>query len=544
MISKKSSRRRSIDLWSKKRKKWILWNSTDITGTAAPPVCLILALIVVLVTLMQFHMIYTLTMRPKDHRISNTAEVSTKSVSNSDQLLEIGTSNYDKNLRSHNDEDNVNNLHLPRSKSPIISAGEGSSFPQVFYRGNINACEITSSNPFFLHPTSSDQDMAVIPMFPDGYAAGPKIDCTPTMVIHGECDPEQKLWELEVFQAFRQNKAFQVFLPHQSSDGHNAIVVTRPRRSSSTGVAFLDERHFVVASYGMRKLYLYEYTFTDTQQHARLIYSVDTTGNPDLLDVDHSKQMISISQLFRGSQALFKYDLEEKIIVPYKEVYAFGKDSNQWCHEATIYPSSATSVVVAASSNHWYPHSLSITFFDYEANQKLAEFFMSSHDKTKGFKAQAIRFINDKYFIINMTQLKVRAFNGEKCCSQIDPPQHTSESHGRIALFKLNFSVEDIVSGKEAPASSSAFEIIDMYDVGVSALDGLSHHNHKLMSADQLNDRVLVFHIDIDSANPITFVGEQRGYLMPHGVALSKFSNLFAVASYGDNSVILQQNTF
>jgi|SaaInl74LU_5_DNA_1037368.scaffolds.fasta_scaffold16908_1 hypothetical protein len=63
--------------------------------------------------------------------------------------------------------------------------------------------------------------------------------------------------------------------------------------------------------------------------------SVDTSGNPDLMDVDHIWNMLAISQFVRGTQQLFKYDLERKSVEVFKEVDTIGPKVEQlWCHEA------------------------------------------------------------------------------------------------------------------------------------------------------------------------------------------------------------------
>jgi hypothetical protein len=71
-------------------------------------------------------------------------------------------------------------------------------------------------------------------------------------------------------------------------------------------------------------------------------------------------------------------------------------------------------------------------------------------------------------------------------------------------------------------------------------LDGITYHNGVAMVADQHNDKVIVLHVDIYAEKPLSLVSEQRGYIMPHGVAISKVHDHMAVTMYGDNSVIIQ----
>ena len=93
-----------------------------------------------------------------------------------------------------------------------------------------------------------------------------------------------------------------------------AVVVTRARFSCSTGVVFLDENHLAVASYGMKRIYLYRYALATSEKKglsfASLLDSVNTTGNPDLMDVDLERGMLVVSQLKQGTQQLFRYDVD------------------------------------------------------------------------------------------------------------------------------------------------------------------------------------------------------------------------------------------
>eukprot|EP00978_Attheya_sp_CCMP212_P046508 scaffold395749_cov55-Attheya_sp.AAC.2 len=114
-----------------------------------------------------------------------------------------------------------------------------------------------------------------------------------------------------------------------------------------------------------------------------------------------------------------------------------------------------------------------------------------------------------------------------------NPPSEERASQDHIALFKeAHFSVEDIASGKEDPADSSAFTVVGTYDAGASALDGISYHNGVAMVTDQLNAKViLVVHVDIYAEKPASLVSVQHGYLMLHGVVISKVHDHMAIVT-------------
>lgn len=167
------------------------------------------------------------------------------------------------------------------------------------------------------------------------------------------------MFKLSVVQSVKAGEALQFFLPFQPPGVYNAIVLDRVRRSSAKG-----------------------------QKQAKLLSSCATTGNPDLL----GSSMLVASQLMRGTQELYRVDL-----------YAFAGEEGprrQWCHEAAFYPS--PNAVIVAGSVH-FRSGLTIRLFDFANDRVLAEYLMSSHPSTRGYKAQGIRFVDEQYFVADLT---------------------------------------------------------------------------------------------------------------------------------------------
>lgn len=432
------------------------------------------------------------------------------------------------------DQNKADVLSLPQSDKAFVASGEeGSLFSRVYYRANTTYCFGGSKQK-----GTSDTVWMRIPTFADGVAAGPIIDCAPN--DDDSCDLESALSDLEVIQSLRRGQSFQFFLPQQDPGSHNAVVITRARMSSSTGVVFLDENHLAVASYGMKRIYLYQYDLVGSKS-ARLLASVNTSGNPDLMDVDQKRNMLVISQLMQGTQQLLKYDLERKSLELFKEVAAFGpKVKRQWCHEAAFYPSDTSSIIAAASSKLRDEKNIMISIFDYMHERVIAQYLMMANDATRGYKAQGLRFVDERHMIVGMTRTKVSSYTEKQMC-QRGPHLDPSDTQNRIALIRLEFSVDDIASGEVEPVSSVSFSIIGVHDIGIGALDGIDYHDGMAMVADQLNDRVMFFEVNPRAPRNETLklVSQHRGYIMPHGVALSKSTDHFAVTTYGENSVIV-----
>jgi hypothetical protein len=109
-----------------------------------------------------------------------------------------------------------------------------------------------------------------------------------------------------------------------------------------------------------------------------------------------------------------------------------------------------------------------------------------------------------------------------------------------LVLIKMNFSLDGIANGKRGPADDSEFTVLDSYIIHPSNVDGLAYDDGIAILADQPNDCLLVFNVNMNTTKPLSLWGRKYGYLMPHGVYLSKDLDLMAVTNYGDNSVIVQ----
>ena len=162
---------------------------------------------------------------------------------------------------------------------------------------------------------------------------------------------------------------------------------------------------------------------------------------------------------------------------------------------------------------------------------------------TKGYQAKGVRFVDERHMIVALSRAPVNMYKEHWLC-QRRPPLDPSDAHTRIALIRLDFSVDDIAatSGEIEPLSSTSFSVIGMHDNGVGALDGIDYHDGMAMVADQLNDKVVFLEVNPTARKrneTLKLVTQHRGYILPHGVAFSKFRDHFAVTTYGDNSVIV-----
>jgi hypothetical protein len=411
-----------------------------------------------------------------------------------------------------------------------VSGGKDAYYRRVYFNANMSVPLCGNRAPL--------GDDIVFPMFADGCAAGPVLEkCRAD--DPSACSAVDELLKLSAIQDVRAGRALQFFLPFHPTNVSVSVILDRVRRSSATGLVFLDDSHFVVASYGMKRLHLYEYSLE--RLYAKWLSSCPASGNPDLLDYD-GKGMIVASQLLRGTQELYRVDLEAKTVVPIKEVYAFvGEEGprRQWCHEVTFYPSANTTVFVASSSRSHYPAGLMIRFFDFAKERVLAEFRMASHPVTRGFKAQGFRFLDDQHFIADVTTFVINGFSDDALCrNPLVPPEARTQT--RLVIFKLKFSVHDLL--RDGGHVDDALSVVAHFDIGVGSSDGLAYQDGLVVIADQFSDRVHRFHVNLsDTVEPIRRLSTIGGYHLPHGVAFSNYQRHMAVTCYGDNSVIIQK---
>ena len=157
---------------------------------------------------------------------------------------------------------------------------------------------------------------------------------------------------------------------------------------------------------------------------------------------------------------------------------------------------------------------------------------MASNQATRG-KPKGFRFIDTHHMITSFSTYRMKpAFT---CSDNV-----TELVWSSVALIKMNFSLDDIANGKRGPADDSEFTVLASYSFDHSNVEGVAYHDGIAIVADQFNDCVLIFNVNTNAKKPLALMGRKYGYLLPHGVFLSKDLDLMAVTNYGDNSVILQ----
>ena len=101
----------------------------------------------------------------------------------------------------------------------------------------------------------------------------------------------------------------------------------------------------------------------------------------------------------------------------------------------------------------------------------------------------------------------------------------------------MDFDVNDIIQGRAPKATNKNFTLVDWIAFPGSTPEALDYHNGLAISADQINDQHLFFHVDVNAEKPLRYAGAFSGCTIPHGVGFDPDLDLLAQTCYGDNSV-------
>ena len=93
-------------------------------------------------------------------------------------------------------------------------------------------------------------------------------------------------------KTFKEGSTCQFALPQQDAGITDNVVNDNSRRSSATAIVFVDGKHFITASFVMKRICLCECRFSNSAKHANLLCSMDATENIDLIDCDSDKKCL------------------------------------------------------------------------------------------------------------------------------------------------------------------------------------------------------------------------------------------------------------
>lgn len=422
------------------------------------------------------------------------------------------------------------------SAKPFL-AGKGTPWQRVYYHAETKGIRCPYTNvlggesgtilPASLLHDFDDYEFSVGPILPSCAAVDDP----------AECDANAAFLELDSTKALLSGEAFRFQIPTPPPRNLDIYVLDRTRVSGATGVQILkDGRHLITASFEGKEIYLYEFLLgTDhpRNSYARLLDRIPATGNCELVAYDATKEVTVIPSLHSGSVDIIKIDFETKRLIKYKTHFPFRREK-QKAHGSAIYPDKSLTVAAASAPSMHKPKEMMVRMFDYESGSIIASLKMHDFESMRGQRPKDLCFLSEDYLLVDFTTITVQ----NKCFKSFP---FKGNSTGHLGLFKLSFSAHDIVNGKRGPANSHEFEIVDTFELGISALDGITCDDWDALVVDQAGDKAYIFHIDVTAEKPIQYVGEENGYRMPHGAGYHKKLGMLAMSSYGENSITVRK---
>ena len=435
--------------------------------------------------------------------------------------LKTTQNDYQKDER----EAQIKALHFSSvwaAEMKAVTSGKGEQWQRTYAKAP------TCFDPNHKDVVNKTADKMMVVPYEKGFGAGPIIDC-PDMQ---DCDPLKSMWQLDSYQSVLKGEGHHFRLP--GGKGYPTLVLDRTRFSSASSACFMDPTHVVVASFSNHALYLYEFDVANRTQ--TLLQTVKARNAIDLIDCDTQRNRIAASILFERGIDIFHYDSEKKEIKLYKEINAFEEPTykNDYLHDVAFLPTSDRVVVSATMRGRQSSVHKTLRLTDYESETTLADFNTTLNSVTHGHFIKGIRVIDDKHILVAAVPYGV--FTVGHGCILHDKPQ-TDKLHAILVLLRMDFDINDIIQGRAPPAQSNNFTLVDWVEFRGSTPEGLDYHNGLAISADQINDQHLFFHVDVNADKPIRYAGKFSGCTIPHGVGFHPEWDLLALTCYGDNSV-------
>ena len=286
------------------------------------------------------------------------------------------------------------------------------------------------------------------------------------------------------------------------------MVGNRARFATATGVRFISDYHFIVASLLGKSLYLFE--FDPISKASKMLSTIDTQNAEKLVSVDAID--------FNGRNLLITSDCEFSTIsiyevsegsLNYKESIQVGDIPNNYIHGARFI--SSDSDIVAATVTE---------------GKKGISFISRSKKKRIG------HFSTGDWGVKDMSMLKYDSDRFIAVCTQNNVGTDFKTKHA------INIV---LVQTPRRFMKYKKFKVIDSYTVQDASIETIAVRGNYAFLACQSSDSILVMRYDDKN---LYKVDEISGFSLPHGVDISPSGKWMAVASYGTSSVDLVKNVY
>jgi glycosyltransferase involved in cell wall biosynthesis len=286
------------------------------------------------------------------------------------------------------------------------------------------------------------------------------------------------------------------------------MVGNRARFATATGVKFISNNHFVVASLLGRQLHLFE--FDPISRTSKLLVTVDSQNGSNLVSVETID--------FNGKDLLIGSDCEFSSISTYRvsdstlkyaETIPVGRKTKNYIHGA-IFVSPDSKIVAACITDG----EKGITFYNKITKKKIGHFSSGKW----GVKDMAMLGVDSNKFIAVCTKNNV----GQDLRIQHAINLAIVQTNKRFFRFKR-------------------FKIVSEFLIPNESIETIQIRGQYIFLACQSADSIIVLRHEDDK---IYKVDELLGFSFPHGVDISPDGKWMAVANYGTSSIIIRENRF
>lgn len=286
------------------------------------------------------------------------------------------------------------------------------------------------------------------------------------------------------------------------------LVGNRARFATATGVKFISNSHFVVASLLGKQLHLFE--FDPVLRTSKLLVTTDTRIGSNLVSLDAID--------FNGDDLLIGSDCEFSSMSTYRVSDStleyvgsipVGKELRNYVHGA-IFVTPDSKIVAACITD--------------------GEKGVSFHNKNS--KKRIGHFSTNEWGVKDMAMLGDCSNKFVAVCTKANVGQDFKNKHF-INLI--------LVQTNKRFFRFKSFKVISEFRISDQSIETIQIRGEYIFLACQSSDSILVMRHENDV---LYKVDELHGFSLPHGVDISPDRKWMAVANYGTSSVNIRENIF
>jgi glycosyltransferase involved in cell wall biosynthesis len=286
------------------------------------------------------------------------------------------------------------------------------------------------------------------------------------------------------------------------------LVGNRARFATATGVKFISNSNFVVASLLGKQLHLFE--FDPILRTSKLLVSIDSQNGSNLVSLDAID--------FNGKDLLIGSDCEFSSISTYRvsnstleyaETIPVGNDTKNYVHGATFVTPDSKIVAACITDGE-----KGISFYNKATKRRIGHFQSGEW----GVKDMAMLGAGSNRFIAVLAKSNVGQELGTKHAINLVLVQ-TNKRFFKFKKFKI--VSEFLIPDESIECILIRGEYIFLASQSADSIIVIRHENDKLYKVDDL-----------------------QGFSFPHGVDISPDGKWMGVANYGTSSISIRENIF